>query len=154
MQVVIFISAMKSAEVSTAFRSNQPFTFQWRSFPKPERAMSVMSADHSGMTDGGIQEQLAKKFLIQGIEVSSEELGELESFREFMSRHIKSTMICDVQCMLLWSEWVRFHKKRTRKIPDLILEKEFRDIIINKFEITVTEDGFRGCVYPGIKFVP
>ncbi len=56
--------------------------------------------------------------------------------------------------MLLWAEWVRFYRKQTRKIPGLILEKEFRDLVVNRYELSVMEDGFRGYIYPGIKYVP
>ena len=97
---------------------------------------------------------LEKNCNILGIKVSAEELDELKTFQEFLSKHIKPNAICDVQCMLLWTEWVRFYKKQTRKIPDLILEKEFRNLIINHFDLPVTEDGSRGYIYSGIKYVP
>ena len=89
-----------------------------------------------------------------GVDATPEELGELKTFQEFLSRHIQPNAICDVQCMLLWAEWVRFYKKQTRKVPDLILEKEFRELILHQFDLTVGDDGFRGYIYPGIKYIP
>jgi hypothetical protein len=56
--------------------------------------------------------------------------------------------------MLLWTEWVRFYKKKTKEFPALILEKDFRDLITSRFNLTVSEDESRGFVYPGLTFVP
>jgi hypothetical protein len=56
--------------------------------------------------------------------------------------------------MLLWSEWVRFNRKERKKVPELILEKEFRNLIMNRYDLSIGEDGFRGYIYPGIKYVP
>jgi hypothetical protein len=55
--------------------------------------------------------------------------------------------------MLLWAEWVRFCLKETRTFPRLILEKEFRDLVVNHLGFTVLEDKARGLVYPGVRFV-
>jgi hypothetical protein len=55
--------------------------------------------------------------------------------------------------MLLWAEWVRFCLKETRAFPRLILEKEFRDLVVNQLGFTVLEDEARGQVYPGVRFV-
>jgi hypothetical protein len=99
-------------------------------------------------------EDLEKTYSDSGLEVSPEELGELKTFREFLVRHIKPSAIRDVQCMLLWAEWVRFYKRQTKKVPDLILEKEFRDMILSRFGCTIAEDQVRGFVYPGVKYIP
>jgi hypothetical protein len=148
--MVISMSAMKSSEVSKTFGFNQPYAFPMQVLQKPS---STGIARFTGYPDT-LAGDLEKNCNNMGIAVSSEELDELKTFREFLSRHVKPNAICDVQCMLLWAEWVRFYKKQTRKIPDLILEKEFRNLITNHFDLPVTEDGFRGYIYPGIKYVP
>jgi len=56
--------------------------------------------------------------------------------------------------MLLWAEWVRFYQKQTRDFPQIILEKWFRNVIIQHFHPRVAEDGVWGSVYTGITFVP
>ncbi|MFA5347621.1 MAG: hypothetical protein WC294_05755 [Methanoregula sp.] len=142
---------MKSSEVSKTFGINQPYAFPKHVLQKTTGTESVLYAGYRDTTKSG---ELEKNYYDLGIEVNPGELVELKTFREFLSQHIKPNAICDVQCMLLWAEWVRFYKKQTRKIPDLILEKEFRDLIINQFDLSVAEDGFRGFIYPGIKYVP
>lgn len=82
------------------------------------------------------------------------ELTELAAFQDFLTRFVKIRTDCTVQCMLLWTEWVRFYKKKTKEFPALILEKDFRDLITSRFSLTVSEDESRGFVYPGLKFVP
>jgi hypothetical protein len=149
--LVISISAMKSSEVSKTFGINQPYAFPKHILRKTPDTKLVLYAGYPDTTNG---EELKKNYYDLGIEVNPRELVELKTFQEFLSQHVKPNAICDVQCMLLWAEWVRFYMKQTRKVPDLILEKEFRDLIINQFDLSVTEDGFRGFIYPGIKYVP
>ena len=149
--MVISISAMKSSEVSKTFGINQPYAFPKHVLQKTSDTKIVLYAGYPDTTKG---EEPEKNYYDLGIEVNPEELIELKTFQEFLSQHVKPNAICDVQCMLLWAEWIRFYKKQTRKVPDLILEKEFRDLIINLFDLSVTEDGFRGFIYPGIKYVP
>lgn len=145
--MVISMSAMKSSEVSKTFGINQPYAFPRHVLQKPFDHGIPVFASSPEVNTGELESNL-------GIDVSPEELDELNTFREFLSRHVKPNAICDVQCMLLWSEWVRFYRKETRKIPELILEKEFRDLIVNKFDLSITEEDFRGYIYPGIKYVP
>jgi hypothetical protein len=147
--MVISISAMKSSEVSKTFGFNQPYTFPMNVLQKPT-STGIARFGYPDIADRDLERNCNNL----GIKVSSEELNELKTFQEFLSRHIKPNAICDVQCMLLWAEWIRFYKKQTRKIPDLILEKEFRNLIINRFDLSVTEDDFRGYIYPGIKYIP
>ncbi len=148
--MVISISAMKSSEISKTFGFNQPYAFPMNVIQKPSGTGIARYAGYPDNADCDLERNCNNL----GIKVSSEELNELKIFQEFLSRHIKPNAICDVQCMLLWAEWIRFYKKQTRKIPDLILEKEFRNLIMNRFDLPVTEDGFRGYIYPGIKYVP
>jgi hypothetical protein len=148
--MVISISAMKSSEVSKTFDFNQPYAFPLQVLQKSSGTGIARFAGYPDDSDI----ELEKNCSNLGINISAEELKELKTFRKFLSRHIKPNAICDVQCMLLWAEWIRFYKKQTKKIPDLILEKEFRDLIMDQFDLSVTEDGFRGYIYPGIKYVP
>jgi hypothetical protein len=147
--MVISISAMKSSEVSKAFGINQPYVFPRRVLQKRINPGAVMFESNPFTKKS---EELEETDL--GVDATPEELGELKTFQEFLSRHIQPNAICDVQCMLLWAEWVRFYKKQTRKVPDLILEKEFRELILHQFDLTVNDDGFRGYIYPGIKYIP
>jgi hypothetical protein len=149
--MVISISAMKSSEVSKTFGINQPYAFPRPAPRKPSSTDIVLFAGYPDIPKG---KELGKNYNNLGIEVSSEELNELKTFQEFLSKHVKPNAVCDVQCMLLWAEWIRFYRTQTRKVPDIILEKEFRDLIINQFDLSVTEDSFRGYIYPGIKYVP
>jgi hypothetical protein len=142
---------MKSSEVSKTFGINQPYAFPLPAQQTPSSTDIVLFEGYPDIPKGS---ELEKNYNNLGIEVSSEELNELKTFQEFLSRHVKPHAVCDVQCMLLWAEWVRFYRKQTKKVPDLILEKEFRDLIINQFDLSVTEDDFRGYIYPGIKYVP
>jgi len=82
------------------------------------------------------------------------ELTELAAFHDFLTRFVKIHTDCTVQCMLLWTEWVRYYRKKTREFPALILEKDFRDLISSRFSLTVSEEESRGYVYPGLTFVP
>lgn len=144
------MSAMKSSEVSKTFGFNQPYAFPLHTLQKPSSAGMSRVAGYPEMPDTALEQKCSDL----GLNVSCEELTELKTFQEFLSKHIKPNAICDVQCMLLWAEWVRFYRKQTRKIPGLILEKEFRDLVVNKYGLSVMEDGFRGYIYPGIKYVP
>ena len=137
------MSAMKSAEISKTFGINQPYEFPGHVMQKPSE---------TGVT--AEVRELEKNYTDLGIKVSPEELDELKTFEDFLSLHLRPNAICDVQCMLLWSEWVRFNRKERKKVPELILEKEFRNLIMNRYDLSIGEDGFRGYIYPGIKYVP
>jgi hypothetical protein len=91
---------------------------------------------------------------LAGISVDPAEAEELRVFQEFLERHIQANGICDVQCMLLWSEWVRAFRRAVPGFPNLIREKEFRGVIADTYGVGIAHDGFRGAVYPGIRFVP
>ncbi len=79
---------------------------------------------------------------------------ELDTLQDFLSEHLKVIANADVQCMLIWTEWVRFCFRRTKKFPRLILEQEFTDIVTGLFGTTICLDDCRGRVYPGLRFVP
>jgi hypothetical protein len=98
--------------------------------------------------------RFGEQFQLTGMDIRQEEIHELRVFDEFLARHVQPNGIYDVQCMLLWSEWVRTFRSQIRGFPKLIREKEFRSVIMDKFGVAIAENGFRGAVYPGIRFVP
>jgi hypothetical protein len=110
-----------------------------------------------GFTDksgSGMQDRFGEKFRLSGIDISLEEFHELEIFDDFLVRHVQVNRICDVQCMLLWSEWIRNFRRRSSGFPNLIREKEFRRVITDKYGVEIANNNFRGAIYQGIKFVP
>jgi hypothetical protein len=98
-------------------------------------------------------DQATEKSNETGVDVNPAELNEFRNFHAFISSHVQPTNMCDTPCMLLWAEWVRFCLKETHAFPRLILEKEFRDLVVNQLGFTVMEDEARGQVYPGVRFV-
>ena len=96
----------------------------------------------------GMRDQFSEKFRLSGVNVSREECHELVIFDDFLKRHVQANRICDVQCMLLWSEWIRTFRRRSSGFPNIIREKEFSSIITDKFGVEIANDGFRGAVYP------
>jgi hypothetical protein len=91
---------------------------------------------------------------LAGISIDPSEAEELRIFREFLELHVQENGICDVQCMLLWSEWVRAFRREAPGFPNLIREKEFRGVIADTYGVGISHDDFRGAVYPGIRYVP
>jgi hypothetical protein len=85
--------------------------------------------------------------------LSPEEMRELMVFDDFLSNHVQPNRIYSVQCMMLWSEWVRSFRKQSRRFPQLVLEKEFRSIISDRFGVEAAHDSVFGIVYPGLRFV-
>ncbi|MDD1695929.1 MAG: hypothetical protein LUQ54_03435 [Methanoregula sp.] len=104
-------------------------------------------------TNQAVQGKLSEKYLLKGMEVSSRELDELRIFNTFMVLHVRPNNIRDVPCMFLWAEWVRFCLKDKHTFPEVILEQEFRDLVINKFGFDVAQDEVWGPVYPGMQFI-
>jgi hypothetical protein len=95
-----------------------------------------------------------RRFRSGGIDISLEEFSEHRIFYEFLSHHVQPNRVCDVQCMRLWSEWVRLFQRRTNDFPKQVLEQEFSSTIRDIFGVTIAKDGSRGTVYPGLRFVP
>jgi hypothetical protein len=85
--------------------------------------------------------------------IIEEELSELEAYLNFLSRHVTAGRGCSVSCMMLWSEWAKFCKNQTRNYPRLILEKEFRFLIVHQFKLYSRENISAGVIYPGLQFV-
>jgi len=139
-----------------------PAVFRRKSQKKPETIVQQKTISHMVVSyqnyldemNRAVPEQFIEKYQETGIVVSPEELNELCTFQMFISSQVKPNNIFDTPCMLLWAEWVRFCLKEMHTFPCLILEKEFRDLVMNQFGCTVSDDEARGRVYPGIQFVP
>ena len=91
---------------------------------------------------------------LDGIDICPDEFRELSLFNEFLASHVQVNSTCTVQCMLLWNEWVRSFRRRMHRFPDLVHEKEFSSVVMDRFRVGIADNGFWGMVYPGIRFVP
>ena len=91
---------------------------------------------------------------ITGSDTSPENLHELNVLNEFLERHVRPDGLRDVQCMLLWSEWVRVCQRQIHRFPRVILEQQFREAITDRLGVDVILDEVRGAIYPGLRFVP
>lgn len=81
-------------------------------------------------------------------------MDEHSLFEEFIARHVRHDTVCDVQCMLLWTEWLRFSmKKGKRAFPEVIRQKEFNEKIHERFGPDLAWHDYLGPLYVGIKFV-
>jgi hypothetical protein len=138
-----------------------PAVFRKKSERKSGNSISQKSISNTVLLYQYYIDEINRPLLDQAIEKSDEigtdvspaELDEFRNFHLFISSHVQPTNMCDTPCMLLWAEWVRFCLKETRTFPRLILEKEFRDLVVNQLGFTVLEDKARGQVYPGVRFV-
>ncbi len=86
--------------------------------------------------------------------LNADDLNELKMFSEFLEEHVQLNGCFDVQCMLLWNEWVRTFRRHASGFPGLIREKEFRSAMTEGLGAAVATDGWRGAVYLGLRFVP
>ena len=113
---------------------------------------------HDGLspvfTDKTSTQDYGEQFRFSGTDISPEEIHELGIFNEFLSHHVLKNKISDVQCILLWNEWVRTFLRQTHEFPKLILENEFRTVVEEHIGAGIVNEDFRGAVYTGIKFVP
>jgi hypothetical protein len=147
------MSATQSQGSSIAFRTPQPKQiYQTRS--RPVSAGNSLSSAVRDTTNREMLNQFGEQFQLTGIDINKEEIHELRVLDEFLARHVQPNGIYDVQCMLLWSEWVRTFRSQMQGFPKLIRENEFRSVITEKFGLAIAENGFRGAVYPGLRFVP
>jgi len=73
----------------------------------------------------------------------------------FLARHVAVDTSSDIQCMLLFTEWVRFSMKAKRKrdFPHDVRIKEFAEIIHEEYHPALAYDTFRGPLFVGIRFV-
>ena len=146
------MAVTKSSGPGILFRMHAPGQFhQTPGSPWSTGDPRPASPDQAGTRT---QNRFGEKFRSAGVDVSREECHELAIFEDFLEHHVQTNRIYDVQCMLLWSEWIRAFRRRSSGFPDIIREKEFRSVITDRFGVEIANDGFRGAVYPGIKFVP
>jgi len=122
---------------------------------------AAVSGSRSGLSQGfittaapGVPDRFSDWFRVTGIDLNQDELSELEAFDGFLERHVQPSPNRDVQCMLLWSEWVRAFRRQMPGFPDLIHENEFRSAVMGKFGAGIATDGWRGAVYTGVRFLP
>ena len=98
--------------------------------------------------------RFGEQFQLNGPGFDPDEFYELKVFEDFLADHVELNRICSVQCMLLWSEWIRTFRRQTSEFPKLILETEFHKAVMGKFGVKIANYDYQGAVYPGIKFVP
>jgi hypothetical protein len=147
------MSSTKAAETSTAYRSLRPGQFS----PAEEIPGSAGNDLPRAYTSTAGESSAGRfnDFLTAGeTDFTPDEFNELKIFGEFLSKHVQLNRSCDVQCMLLWSEWVRMFRRQVSGFPDLVREREFRAMITGTFGVGIATDGMRGAVYPGLKFFP
>ncbi|MFA5268744.1 MAG: hypothetical protein WC379_12310 [Methanoregula sp.] len=121
------------------------------------RAGSAGNCLHPTFMEEADREMLnrfGERFRLTGIDSGPEDAHEIKVLEQFLVRHVQQNRICEVQCMLLWNEWVRTYQRRTPGFPKLIREKEFSTVITENFGITIVNTASMGAIYPGIKFVP
>ncbi|HWS21059.1 MAG TPA: hypothetical protein VN227_00275 [Methanoregula sp.] len=147
------MSATQSQGSCIVFRTPQTKQIS-RTGSRPASAGNSLSPAVMDKTNLEMLNRFGELFLETGIDINQEEIHELRLLDEFLARHVQPNGIYDVQCMLLWSEWVRTFRSKIRGFPKLIRENEFRSVITEKFGLAIAENGFRGAVYPGIRFVP
>jgi hypothetical protein len=99
-------------------------------------------------------DQFNEKFSLAGNNASHEHANELRILEMFLERHVQLNGALSVQCMLLWSEWIRMFRRNVPGFPKMIHEEEFRMVIKDRFHADIAFDGSRGAIYSGIRFVP
>jgi hypothetical protein len=147
------MSATQSAGTWSTYRIPQPKQIQQAT----ERSISAeigITPAFMGGDSPGMLNRFGEQFRSSISDISDDEIRELRVFDEFLAKHVQTNMICDVQCMLLWSEWVRSFRQQIKGFPKLVLEKEFRMVIMDKYGVGIAHDDVRGAVYPGIRFLP
>ncbi|MFA4850250.1 MAG: hypothetical protein WC626_11045 [Methanoregula sp.] len=140
------MSATAQTQVNSITTRNYPKTSVGN--VNAQDGLSPVFMDKTSITDYG------ERFQLSGINFSPEEMHELGIFNEFLSHHVLKNKISDVQCILLWNEWVRTFLRQTHEFPKLILENEFRTVVEEHLGAGIVNEDFRGAVYTGIKFVP
>lgn len=129
--------------------------------------VTTMSATHATQTDSRSCDPAATPFN-GNLPLIPEESGngaafhsggktlpdELDLFHDFTERHLRPLANGDVQCMLIWAEWVRYHLRLTKNFPRLILEAEFSYLITGLFNTKMALDLHRGRIYSGVQYIP
>jgi hypothetical protein len=143
----------KSSGTSSAVRAPQPEEFH-KALPRPLSAGDYLDPAVTETAIPDVLNQFSERFMPADTEAGPADFHEFRVLEQFLGRHVKQVESRDVQCMLLWSEWVRTFRRRTTGFPKWIREKEFRIVITDTFGTDTADRGFRGEVYTGIKFVP
>ena len=146
------MSSTKTTGTSTALRTLRPGQFPVAGILRS--GCDTLTPAFTEMTEAGRTDRFSDLFRMSGIYLSPDEFRELQIFDEFLTRHVQASGNCDVQCMLLWSEWIRVFRRQVAGFPNLIRETEFRSAITGKFGVGITTDRWRGAVYPGVRYVP
>lgn len=114
---------------------------------QPKRFLQVASAP-------SVLTRFEEKATLTENALTMEEYREIILLEEFLTTHVRPDALHDVQCMLLWSEWVRIFQRQTHRFPKVVLETEFREVVTNQLGINISRDELRGPVYPGLRFMP
>jgi len=147
------MSSTKSTVTRIASARSRPEQFP-RAAVRHLSAGEFLSPAFMNTTNSVMLDRFNERYQLNSVDISPDEVSELNVFHEFLAHHVQPGRTCDVQCMRLWSEWVRTFQRRTNGFPQQVLEKEFRNAITDIFGVVVAEDGFRGTIYPGLRFVP
>ena len=113
------------------------------------RLVSVSDPTSMQIYRGNKREQL------KGVRCMHKTVEESAACRTFLEGHVKEDKTSDVQCMLLWTEWIRFSMKARgeHKFPNHIRIKEFNELVHEIYSPALAYDDFRGPLYVGIRFV-
>jgi hypothetical protein len=147
------LSTSQSQETGIAFR--EPRTQQFfRIAENPRRPGRDLTPKVMDMASPGKLNRVREQFSLTG-DTGLDEFQELKVLEEFLMHHVQVNGIYDVQCMLLWSEWIRNFRRRTTGFPKLFRENEFSSIIMNNYGVEIaTHSSSRGAVYSGIRYIP
>jgi len=147
------MSSTKSTVTRIASARTRPEQFP-RAVARPLNAGDLLSPAFMKTANSVMLDRFNERYRSDSADISGEDSSELGVFYEFLSHHVQPSRTCDVQCMRLWSEWVRTFQRRTNGFPAQILEKEFSSAVTDLFGVAVAEDSFWGTIYPGLRFVP
>ena len=147
------MSSLQSPKIRIASRKHQTEKSP-KSLSSSLNAGDYLSPPFMNTANLEMLNRFDQRFRLSGIDISLDEFSEHKTFFEFLAHHVQPNRICDVQCMRLWSEWVRTFQRRKNGFPKQILEKEFSSTVREVYGVPIAVDGFRGAIFPGIQFVP
>ena len=147
------MSSLQSPKIRIASRKHQTEKSP-KSLSSSLNAGDYLSPPFMNTANLEMLNRFDQRFRSSGIDISLDEFSEHKAFFEFLAHHVQPNRICDVQCMRLWSEWVRTFQRRKDGFPKQILEKEFSSTVRDVYGVPIAVDGFRGAIFPGIQFVP
>ena len=147
------MSTTKSSGNGIAFRTLQPEQFHSIT-GRPGKVADYISPVFLDPVSTGMMHRYTEQFLLNGISIGTEKTQELKVLDKFLRNHVQGNRICDIQCMMLWSEWGRIFRCQTAGYPKRVLEKEFRNVITENYNLKVANSSYRGPVYRGLKCIP